>query len=75
MESAIEAILQAVKDAGYKVGKDISLALDTAASEFYDKCFRNHYVFKKKPGRKETQRRGIGRLLRRAGGQIPDHQP
>jgi enolase len=50
-ESAIEAILQAIKDAGYKAGKDISLALDTAASEFYDSASGN-YVFKKSSGRK-----------------------
>ena len=34
-EAAIEVILQAVKDAGYKAGKQINLALDVAASEFY----------------------------------------
>ena len=33
-EAAIEAILQAIKDAGYKAGKQINLALDVAASEF-----------------------------------------
>ncbi|MEO6183957.1 MAG: phosphopyruvate hydratase, partial [Verrucomicrobiota bacterium] len=36
-EAAIEVILQATKDAGYKAGKQIFLALDVAASEFYDK--------------------------------------
>jgi enolase len=51
VEDAIEAILQAIKDAGYKPGKDISLALDTAASEFYDGASGN-YVFKKSSGRK-----------------------
>jgi enolase len=50
-EAAIEAILQAVKDAGYKAGKDIFLALDPAASEFYDSASGN-YVFKKSTGRK-----------------------
>src|ERR1700752_263193 len=35
-EAAIEAILQATKDAGYKAGKQIFLALDVASSEFYD---------------------------------------
>ena len=50
-EAAIEAILQAVKDAGYKAGKDIFLALDPAASEFYDSASGN-YVFKKSSGRK-----------------------
>jgi enolase len=50
-EGAIEAILQAIKDAGYKAGKDISLALDAAASEFYDSASAT-YVFKKSTGRK-----------------------
>jgi enolase len=52
-EAAIEAILQAVKDAGYKSGKDIFLALDCASSEFYDKESGN-YVFKKSSGQKLT---------------------
>ena len=34
-EEAIEVILAAIEDAGYKAGKDISLGLDAAASEFY----------------------------------------
>lgn len=32
---AIEVILKAIKDAGYTPGKDIALALDSAANEFY----------------------------------------
>jgi enolase len=50
-EAAIEVILQAVKDAGYKSGKEIFLALDVAASEFYD-AKAGQYVFKKSSGRK-----------------------
>jgi enolase len=50
-ESAIEAILQATKDAGYKPGKQVFLALDVAASEFYVADKKN-YVFKKSSGRK-----------------------
>jgi enolase len=50
-EAAIEAILQAIKDAGYKAGKDISLALDPAASEFYDAA-SGQYIFKKSTGQK-----------------------
>ncbi len=50
-EAAIEAILQATKDAGYKAGKEIFLALDVASSEFYDKV-KKQYVFKKSTGRK-----------------------
>ncbi|MCX6113248.1 MAG: phosphopyruvate hydratase [Proteobacteria bacterium] len=34
-ETALKYMVQAVKDAGYKVGKDISFALDPASSEFY----------------------------------------
>ncbi len=49
-EAAIEVILQAVKDAGYKAGKQIYLALDVAASEFY--TGNANYVFKKSSGKK-----------------------
>ena len=48
-EAAIEVILQAVKDAGYKAGKQIFLALDVASSEFYNK--NGTYTFKKSTGK------------------------
>ena len=35
-EAAIEVILQAIEQAGYKPGKDIFLGLDVASSEFYE---------------------------------------
>src|SRR5690348_2938516 len=44
-EAAIEAILQATKDAGYKAGKQIFLALDVASSEFFVKE-TGGYIFK-----------------------------
>jgi enolase len=47
---ALDAIADAVKAAGYKLGKDIMLALDVAASEFYDKK-SGKYIFKKSDGR------------------------
>ena len=50
-EAAIEVILQAIKDAGYKAGKQIFLALDVASSEFYD-AKTSQYIFKKSSGRK-----------------------
>jgi len=34
-EDALESILKAIEKAGYKAGKDITIALDCAASEFY----------------------------------------
>jgi enolase len=35
-ESAIEVILEAIKNAGYKAGKDIGIAIDGACSEIYE---------------------------------------
>jgi enolase len=46
VEDAIESILQATQDAGYKAGKQIFLALDVAASEFYNRD-TGTYTFKK----------------------------
>ena len=43
---AIEVILEAIELAGYKAGEDIAIAIDPAASEFYDEE-RGVYVFKK----------------------------
>jgi enolase len=48
-EAALQVILEAVAKAGYKPGDDILLALDVAASEFYDKD-KNLYVLKKSGG-------------------------
>ncbi|MDK2978973.1 MAG: enolase, partial [Bacteroidales bacterium] len=36
-EEAIEVVLEAIEKAGYKPGDDVFIALDPAASEFYDK--------------------------------------
>jgi enolase len=36
-EEALELIVQAIEASGYKPGKDMALALDAAASEFYEK--------------------------------------
>jgi enolase len=43
-EEAIEYVLKAIEKAGYKPGKDIYIALDAAASEFYNKE-KNLYIF------------------------------
>ena len=45
-EEALELVLEAINAAGYKPGEQISIALDPAASEFYDPATRK-YVFKK----------------------------
>ena len=41
-EEALDLILEAITDAGYKPGSQISLALDCAASEFYDKLSQTY---------------------------------
>ena len=48
-EEAVETILEAISQAGYKAGTDCLLALDPAASEFYD---GGAYVFKKSDKRR-----------------------
>jgi enolase len=48
-EEAIETIIEAIGQAGYQAGENVLLALDPAASEFYD---GTSYVFKKSDGRK-----------------------
>jgi enolase len=45
-EEALEVVLEAITQAGYKPGEEISIALDPAASEFYDKD-KKKYIFKK----------------------------
>ena len=42
-EDTIEHILQAIKDAGYKPGKDFVLAMDAAASEWKSKKGKGYY--------------------------------
>jgi enolase len=47
-EEALQALTAAIEAAGYKPGKDFHLALDCAASEFFDKGSKK-YTFDKKP--------------------------
>ena len=48
-EEAVETILEAIEGTAYRAGRDVYLALDPAASEFFD---GKQYVFKKSDGRK-----------------------
>jgi enolase len=50
-EAAMDAILEAIEAAGYTPGDDIAIALDVAASEFYE---NGVYVFKKGDGSKRS---------------------
>ncbi len=48
-EAAIQCLIEAITDAGYEPGKDVSLALDVAASEFFD-AEKGKYVLSKSSG-------------------------
>jgi enolase 1/2/3 len=50
-EAALDVIMEAILAAGYQPGQDIAIALDPAASEFYDKTA---YVFKKGDGSRRS---------------------
>lgn len=52
-EEAIEVILEAIQLAGYQAGKDVAIALDPAASEFFDDK-KKKYVFSKSDGSELT---------------------
>ncbi len=56
-EEAIELLLEAVAQAGYRLGEQVALGLDVAASGFFED---GRYVFKKSDGVK----RGIEEMLR-----------
>lgn len=52
-EEALEVLIEAIGKAGYKPGEQIGIALDPAASEFYDKA-KKKYVFKKSDKSEKT---------------------
>src|SRR5207245_5079845 len=52
-EDALESISAGVEKAGYKLGEQIFIALDPAASEFYD-AEKRLYIFKKSGGASKT---------------------
>ena len=52
-EEALEVLSEAITKAGYKPGEQIAIALDPAASEFYDQS-KKKYVFKKSDKSEKT---------------------
>jgi enolase len=52
-EEGIQYVLKAIEKAGYRPGEDIFIAMDAAATEFYDEA-TGMYVFKKSTGDKLT---------------------
>ncbi|MDR2534221.1 MAG: phosphopyruvate hydratase [Tannerellaceae bacterium] len=53
-EDALNSILQAIKAAGYEPGKDVTIALDCAASEFYSDGIYDYSKFEGEKGAKRN---------------------
>jgi phosphopyruvate hydratase len=53
-EDALESILKAIENAGYKAGTDITIGLDCAASEFYKDGIYDYAKFEGANGAKRT---------------------
>ena len=53
-EDALESILAAIKKAGYVAGKDVTIALDCAASEFFENGIYNYSKFEGPNGAKRN---------------------
>ena len=53
-EEGLSLILKAIEQAGYKPGEDVSLAVDAAASEFYDKASKTYILEAEKKPKKSA---------------------
>ncbi|MEA2069338.1 MAG: phosphopyruvate hydratase [Verrucomicrobiota bacterium] len=53
-EEALDSIMQAIKDAGYEPKKDVTIALDCAASEFFEDGVYNYAKFEGENGAKRS---------------------
>jgi enolase len=53
-EDALESIIQAIKNAGYEPGKDVTIGLDCASSEFYKDGIYDYTKFEGSTGAKRT---------------------
>ena len=55
-EDALDTVIKAIKQAGYKAGDDVMLALDCAAAEFYEKGKYNYAKFEGEKGKVRTSK-------------------
>jgi len=58
-EDALDTILKAISAAGYKPGVDVTIALDPAASEFYEDGIYNYTKFEGPKGAKRTSKEQV----------------
>ncbi|MDD2785302.1 MAG: phosphopyruvate hydratase [Patescibacteria group bacterium] len=62
VEAAFDLLKEAIKSAGYAPGRDVGMATDVAASEFYD-AKTAEYIFKAEGGRRFTSEQLLNRYL------------
>ena len=53
-EEALDSVLKAIEAAGYKAGEEITIAMDCAASEFYEEGNYNYAKFERENGKVRT---------------------
>jgi enolase len=58
-EDALETIVKAISAAGYKPGVDVTIALDPAASEFYENGMYNYSKFEGPKGARKTSKEQV----------------
>ncbi len=58
-EDALETIMKAIAEAGYKPGVDVKIALDAAASEFYEDGIYNYAKFEGPKGARRTSKEQV----------------
>ncbi len=61
-EEALDSILTATKNAGYELGKDVTIALDCAASEFYVDGVYDYSKFEGENGKKRSRAEQVAYL-------------
>lgn len=61
-EDALESIIKAITNAGYTPGKDVFIALDCAASEFFEDGIYNYTKFEGAKGAKRTSKEQVDYL-------------
>ncbi len=61
-EDAIESIIEAIKSAGYEPGKDVRIAMDCAASEFYAEGIYDYTKFEGEKGAKRNSAEQVAYL-------------
>lgn len=61
-EDALDTILKAIREAGYKAGTDVTIGLDCAASEFYVDGMYNYSKFEGPKGARKTSKEQVDYL-------------